>query len=73
MTYQDFLFGLYGVVWEYKEDYIRDGQALMLYLQKIWPAEYERITATEVDCFYNDDIISNTLNHLEKVWENYPN
>lgn len=62
-----------------KPEYIREGQALMNYLSGIWFNEYERLSSvyyyeeTNIDCFYNDKLISNTLKHLEKVWENYPN
>jgi hypothetical protein len=65
-------------IWEEEEmhikhPYIRKGQSLMSFLAEIWFEEYERMTTTNVDCFYNDDLINNTLEHLEKVWGNYPN
>jgi hypothetical protein len=57
---------------------LRVGQSLMVYLCNIWVEEYKRLSSvhyydeTNIDCFYNDDLIQNTLNHLEKVWINYP-
>lgn len=58
-----------------KPDYIRRGQSLMNHLATVWLEEYNRITSvhfydrTDIDCFYNDALIPNTLEHLEKVWE----
>jgi hypothetical protein len=57
---------------------IRKGQAIMTALSKIWEKEYIRISSvhyydqTNIDCFYNDNLIPNTLAHLEKVWKNFP-
>ena len=51
----------------------------MNYLAGIWFEEYKRISSldyydeTNIDCFYVDKLIPNTLKHLEKVWINYPN
>jgi hypothetical protein len=63
-----------------KEPYLRNGQALMIYLSRTWFKEYDRITMMKygvndhvIDYFYVDSIIPKTLNHLEKVWINYPN
>jgi len=53
----------------------RDGQSLMNYLADIWFEEYQRISSlnyydeTNIDCFYNDKLINNTLSHLEKIWK----
>lgn len=58
---------------------IREGQSLMNFLGDVWLEEYKRISSihyydeTNIDCFYNDKLIPNTLIHLEKVWKNYPN
>ena len=62
-----------------KPEFIREGQALMNYLGDVWLEEYKRLSSvhyyneTNIDCFYNDSLISNTWKHLEKVWKNYPN
>lgn len=62
-----------------KPSHIREGQWLMIYLGDVWLEEYERIQSlyyydeTNIDCFYNDSLIPNTLKHLEKVWVNFPN
>ena len=59
--------------------YIRRGQSLMNYLFKVWKPEYDRITSgyyfpeENIDCFYINSFIPNTLKHLEKVWWRYPN
>lgn len=53
----------------------RKGQMLMNLLNKIWSDEYVRISSfdyykqTDIDCFYKDELIPNTLKHLRKVWE----
>lgn len=62
-----------------KESYIREGQSLMNYLAKVWFKEYERLSSfhyydkNNIDCFYVDKLIPNTLSHLKNVWHNYPN
>lgn len=61
-----------------KSPQIREGQALMNYLADVWYKEYVRLSSinyyreTNIDCFYNDSLIPNTLKHLEKNWINYP-
>jgi hypothetical protein len=62
-----------------KELFIRNGQSLMNFLGDVWLEEYKRISSqhfydeTNIDCFYNNNLIPNTLKHLEKAWKNYPN
>lgn len=56
-----------------KPPYIRKGQSLMNFLAEVWLEEYKRITSTDYDCFYTDNLINITLEHLEKVWGNYTN
>lgn len=57
-----------------KPKYIREGQLLMNYLGDVWIEEYKRISSvhyydkTNIDCFYKDSLIWNTLAHLEEVW-----
>ena len=59
-------------------EYIREGQSLMNYLGDVWLEEYKRISSqnyydkTDIDCFYQNKLVPNTLKHLEKVWVNYP-
>lgn len=59
--------------------YIRKGQALMNYLAEVWYDEYKRISSLnyydndDIDCYYNDELINNTLNHLKNVWKNFNN
>ena len=70
MTYEDFL-KLYNEKLPTKNEYLRDGQFLMILLAEVWMEEYKAITATEFDCFYVDAKIPKTLEHLEKVWLNH--
>jgi len=48
--------------------YIRNGQSLMIYLAEASPVLYDKITATEADCFYVDKKIPLALNWLEENW-----
>jgi len=79
LTYQQFLEQWEQVVLPRKEKHIREGQCLMNYLGEKWIEEYKRISSlnfydqSNIDCFYNDRLIPNTLKHLEKVWDQYPN
>lgn len=79
MTYLEFKNNIVNKVIPSKPDYIREGQAIMNYLGDIWIKEYKRVSSvhfydeTDIDCFYNDSLIPNTLRHLEKVWKNFPN
>ena len=58
---------------------IRSGQFLMNFLAEVWREEYNRISSvhfydrTDIDCFYNDRLVPNTLKHLKSVWNDYPN
>lgn len=57
--------------------YKRKGQLLMNYISEVWFDEYNRISSfhyydnDDIDCYYNDELFNNTLNHLKKVWKNY--
>lgn len=59
-----------------KPSYIRKGQSLMNYLAEVWFEEYQRLSSvhyyneTNIDCFYRDDLIPNTLKHLQTIWKN---
>jgi len=74
ISYKEFINNFYGDILPNKPDFIRQGQALMNYLAVVWMEEYKHITSvqyydeTDIDCFYNDKLIPNTLKHLEKVW-----
>ena len=45
-------------------------------LYSVWEEEYKRLSSvhyydrTDIDCFYNDSLIPNTLEHLENIWIN---
>lgn len=79
MTYLEFKNSFETEILPNKPAFIREGQALINYLGDVWLEEYKRISSqhfydeTNIDCFYNNNLIPNTLNHLEKAWKNYPN
>lgn len=79
MNYNDFVENWNKNILPNKYKYERKGQSLMNYLADVWFKEYKRISSLHfydeknIDCFYNDKLIPNTLTHLEKVWTNYPN
>jgi hypothetical protein len=82
MNFIEFKQDFYEKILPNKPEYIREGQALMNYLDDIWLAEYKRITFLSqnreyprniIDCFYNDKLIPNTLKYLKEFWVNYPN
>jgi hypothetical protein len=58
-----------------KPSFIRKGQSLMNYLADVNFEEYRRISSLlyydrdDIDCFYNDSLIPNTLKHLEENWK----
>lgn len=51
-----------------KKRELRNGQAIMIYLADVSMLLYNKITATEFDCFYVDKNIPKTLNYLEENW-----
>lgn len=74
INYEEFLANWYSKVLPNKPEYIRTGQALMNYLYEVHPEEYKRISSvhyydrTDIDCFYKDELVENTLQHLKTVW-----
>jgi hypothetical protein len=77
MTFQEFKNTWETEILPNKPIFIREGQALMNYLADVWFEEYQRISSvhyydypkTNIDCFYNDSLIPNTLKHLEEIWK----
>lgn len=71
MTYQEFLIKLYSTH-DIKTQ--RTGQYLMNLLHEVWEPQATKITAesnmgkSKNDCFYNDNLVPNTLEYLAKVW-----
>lgn len=47
---------------------LRYGQTIMNVLYKVWPEKYKQLTSSEYDCYYNDGLVKNTLEKLEKEW-----
>jgi hypothetical protein len=78
MTYEEFIKTFYEEILPNKSIHLRDGQALMNYLGKVWIEEYRRMSSlhfydrTDIDCFYVDKLIPNTLEHLKTEWCNFP-
>jgi hypothetical protein len=72
--YDKFITGLLTKIREFASTQ-RNGQILMNYLFFFDKEEYEKITSahyydkTNVDCFYLDKLIPNTLERLQKVWK----
>lgn len=58
MTYKQFKNNFETNILSNKHKNIRDGQALMNYLFKVWEEEYKRISSvhyydqTDIDCFF---------------------
>jgi len=75
ISFNEFKNNWENVILKEKPDFIRKGQSLMNYLGDVWLEEYKRISSvhyydiTNIDCFYNDKLIDNTLKHLEEIWK----
>jgi hypothetical protein len=37
-------------------------------LSEVWPQKSTELTASDWDCFYNDNKADILLNYLEKIW-----
>ena len=61
-NYVDAQLGLHGYTG------IRTGQMIMNYLNRVRPDKYLQITNTNIDCFYDDTKIKDTMKHLERHW-----
>lgn len=74
ITFEEFKYNWENDILPNKPSSIRKGQSLMNYLADVWMDEYTKLSSvhyydeTNIDCFYNDHLIPNTLNHLEKIW-----
>lgn len=74
MTYEEFEKGYFEEL-DIAPVELRKGQVLMNYLASVWMDEYKKISSvhyydrTDIDCFYNDRLIPNTLKHLKEVWK----
>ena len=79
MTFQEFKYQWDKELLPIKDNELREGQWLMICLANVWPKEYHRIIHSigclqnEIDCFYIDERMQITWEHLENVWHNYPN
>lgn len=68
-TFEEFEHDLLHFVIPLKSEFIRNGQAIMIYLSRINFELYNHITATEFDCFYVDKNITKTLDYLKQNWK----
>ena len=72
--YQQFEQKFFNEILPNKPDYIRKGQALMNFLAEFDNEEYKRLSSahyydrTDIDCFYKDSLVPNTLDHLKSIW-----
>jgi hypothetical protein len=75
ITYAEFVQKFNSEILPNKPADIRTGQCLMNFLAEVHPAEDMRLSSvnyydrTDIDCFYNDELVPNTLKHLEEVWD----
>ena len=75
MTFHEFKHKWINSVLPRENKSIRVGQSLMNFLAVINPEEYKHISSihyydrTDIDCFFNDKLIPNTLEHLETNWK----
>lgn len=71
MTFEQFKNKYYQEILPNDHIDIRKGQSLMNFLSQVWFKQYKRMTSKfsdNVDCFYNDNLIPNALNHLQSNW-----
>ena len=68
MTYKDFEWKLINISIPNRGKYISRGQQLMIYLHEIRQELYNKITATEFDCFYVEGKMEKTLDYLKQNW-----
>jgi hypothetical protein len=69
MTFEQFLDKIDNT-YNYYSFELRYGQTVMNVLAKYDSEKYKKITGTEYDCFYDDGIVSKTLDKLKKEWNN---
>jgi hypothetical protein len=69
MTFQEFIKAVDNKFYSssYKSQ-LRYGQYVMNELYNVWPEKYAQIVGSDIDCFYNNDIMRLTLDNLEKSW-----
>jgi hypothetical protein len=48
----------------------RYGQSVMNVLHSVNKIKYEKLVASENDCYYDDNMVRITLDKLEKEWTN---
>ena len=68
MQYEEFEHDILFKIIPNKEAFIRNGQAIMIYLNDVSKVLYDKVTGTEFDCFYVDGNIPKTLKYLKDNW-----
>lgn len=68
MNYNDFLSDVDATYFRHSFEW-RYGQTIMNILSNIWPEKYKEISGSQYDCFYDDGIVSLTLDKLKKEWK----
>ena len=69
LSFDDFM-----LLTKQKPNELRNGQHIINTLHSVWELEYKRLSSVhyydraDIDCFFNDDLIPNTLEHLEEIW-----
>lgn len=73
MTYNEFLLGFYLSLKDPQTEQWRPGQTLINHLRYTKRSLYDRLMGSDtgpnrIDCFYNDEVIPNTLEWLKENW-----
>lgn len=68
MTFEQFLDKVDKFYYE-NEFELRYGQSIMNMLYQVRPNKYKEITQTDLDCFYDDGTVKDTLDYLERIWD----
>ena len=68
MTFEQFLDKVDKFYYE-NEFELRHGQAIMNVLYLIRPDLHKKIMGTDFDCFYDDGSVQDSLDHLERIWD----
>jgi len=65
MTFEEFL---KLVDQTYNHFHWRYGQCVMNVLHSAWKEKYDELVNTDIDCYYDDSLVEQVLNKLEKEW-----
>ena len=68
MTFEQFVLKVDNFYYDHSFE-MRYGQSLMNMLHQILPDQYDKMSGTDLDCYYDDGIVQFTLEYLEKEWD----